>query len=156
MTLEVDFLDFAAFKVHIFWEGHKFLRNLHRRFVLCNNGQIYDGDFAKFCGLLRIYELYKVHDEFVPQVCWHYYSVKKGRKPFSMRRSQWLHLHQNGPFVYCWSGIDAWSLWQYLFLSFKFGDTKLVSSKETSVSFNVIVLKIDPFWLSTYDFKIFQ
>ena len=45
-------------KVHIFWEGHKFLRNLHRRFVLCSNGQIYGGDFAKFCGLLRIYELY--------------------------------------------------------------------------------------------------
>ena len=45
-------------KVHIFWEGHKILRNLHRRFVLCSNGQIYGGDFAKFCGLLRIYELY--------------------------------------------------------------------------------------------------
>ena len=24
---------------------------------ICSNGQIYDGDFAKFCGLLRIYEL---------------------------------------------------------------------------------------------------
>ena len=34
-----------------------FLRNLHRRFVLCRNGQIYDWDFAEFCGLLRIYEL---------------------------------------------------------------------------------------------------
>ena len=34
-----------------------FLRNLHRRrFGLCS--QIYDGEFAKFCGLLRIYELY--------------------------------------------------------------------------------------------------
>ena len=44
-------------KVHIFWEGHKILRNLHRRFVLCSNGQIYGGDFAKFYGLLRIYEL---------------------------------------------------------------------------------------------------
>ena len=43
---------------HIFWEGHKFLRNLHRRFVLCSNGQIYGGYFAKFCGLLRIYKLY--------------------------------------------------------------------------------------------------
>ena len=32
--------------------------NLHCRFVLCNNGQIYRGDFAKFCGLLRMYELY--------------------------------------------------------------------------------------------------
>ena len=27
-------------------------------FALCSNGQIYGGDFAKFCGLLRIYELY--------------------------------------------------------------------------------------------------
>ena len=44
-------------KVHIFREGHNFLRNLHRRFVLCSNGQIYVGDFAKFCGRLRIYEL---------------------------------------------------------------------------------------------------
>ena len=35
-------------KVHIFWEGHMFLRNLHLRFVLCSNGQIYSGDFAKF------------------------------------------------------------------------------------------------------------
>ena len=34
-------------KVHIFWEGHKFLQNLHRRFVLCSNGQIYGGDFRK-------------------------------------------------------------------------------------------------------------
>ena len=35
----------------------QFLRDLHRRFVLCSNHQIYGGDFAKFCGLLRIYEL---------------------------------------------------------------------------------------------------
>ena len=28
------------------------------RFVICNDGQIYGGDFAKLCGLLRIYELY--------------------------------------------------------------------------------------------------
>ena len=45
-------------KVHIFWEGHKFLQNLNCRFVLCSNCQISCGDFAKFCGLLRIYELY--------------------------------------------------------------------------------------------------
>ena len=49
---------FLTIKVHIFWEDHKFLRNLHRKFVLCSNGQIYGRDFAKFCGLLRIYELY--------------------------------------------------------------------------------------------------
>ena len=45
-------------KVHIFWEGHKILRNLHCRFVLCSASQIYSGDFAKFCGLLKICELY--------------------------------------------------------------------------------------------------
>ena len=45
-------------KVHLFWEGHEFLRNIHCRFVLCSNGQIHDGDFAKFCELLRIYEFY--------------------------------------------------------------------------------------------------
>ena len=47
-------------KVHIFWEGHKNLRNLHCKFALCSNGQIYRGDFAKFWGHLRIYELYKL------------------------------------------------------------------------------------------------
>ena len=44
-------------KVHIFWEGHKTLRNLHRGFDRYYKGQSYGGDFAKFCGLLRIYEL---------------------------------------------------------------------------------------------------
>ena len=34
------------------------MRNHHLRFVLCSNGQIYGGDFAKICGLLKIYELY--------------------------------------------------------------------------------------------------
>ena len=37
-----------TFKVHIFWEGHKILRNLHLTFD-CMHG--------KLCGLLRIYEL---------------------------------------------------------------------------------------------------
>ena len=47
-------------KVHIFWEGHKILRNLHQLFdwqyIV---GQIIGGDFAKFCGLLRMYEFYQ-------------------------------------------------------------------------------------------------
>ena len=48
-------------KVHIYSEkAKKILRNLHRRFVLCGASQIYSGDFAKFCGLLRIYELYQI------------------------------------------------------------------------------------------------
>ena len=48
---------FTYIKVHIFWEGHKILRNLHHRFERYYIGQIYGGDLAKFCGLLRIYEL---------------------------------------------------------------------------------------------------
>ena len=32
----------------IFWEGHKILRNLHRRFVLCSASQIYVGNFVVF------------------------------------------------------------------------------------------------------------
>ena len=46
------------YKVHIFWESHKILHNLYCRFDWHYIGQIYSGDFAKFCGLLRIYELY--------------------------------------------------------------------------------------------------
>ena len=46
-------------KVHIFWEGHKSLQNLHCRFDWHYIGQIYGGDFANFCGLFRIYELYE-------------------------------------------------------------------------------------------------
>ena len=43
------------------------MRNLHHRFVLCCNGQIYGGDFTKFCGLLRIYELYKNNSKMANQ-----------------------------------------------------------------------------------------
>ena len=34
------------------------MQNLHCRFDRYYIGQIYGGDFAKICGLLRIYELY--------------------------------------------------------------------------------------------------
>ena len=37
-------------KVHIFWEGHNFFPNLHRRFVLCPS-QIYSA--VEFCKILR-------------------------------------------------------------------------------------------------------
>ena len=46
------------FKVHIFWDDHKILRNLQQLFDWQYTGQIIGRDFAKFCGLLRIYELY--------------------------------------------------------------------------------------------------
>ena len=49
-------------KVHIFWEGHKILQNIHRRF-----DRYYMGDetnlrwrVCKFCDLFRIYELYVI------------------------------------------------------------------------------------------------
>ena len=42
-----QFHNLSAIKVHIFWEGHKILRNLHRRFDCYYMGQIYGGDFAK-------------------------------------------------------------------------------------------------------------
>ena len=45
-------------KVHIFWEGHTILGNLHHRFDRYYIRQIYGRDFGKFCGLLKIYELY--------------------------------------------------------------------------------------------------
>ena len=44
-------------KVHIFWEGHKILWNLHQLFEWQYIEQIIGGDFAKFCSLPRIYEL---------------------------------------------------------------------------------------------------
>ena len=43
---------------YVFWEGYKILRNLHKLFVLFTASQIIGGDFAKFCGLFRMYELY--------------------------------------------------------------------------------------------------
>ena len=46
-------------KVHIFLEGHKILQNLHRIFDRYYIEQIYGGDFSRFCGLLRMYELKK-------------------------------------------------------------------------------------------------
>ena len=36
------------FTVHIFWEGHKILKNLHLRVDRYYIGQIYSGDFQKF------------------------------------------------------------------------------------------------------------
>ena len=43
----VPFKELCMWKVHIFWEGHKILQNLHYRLDWHYNGQIYGGDFAK-------------------------------------------------------------------------------------------------------------
>ena len=51
-------------KVRIFREGHKILRNLPLTFVYSTYRQKKGEDFAKFCGFLRIYELYSLVDNF--------------------------------------------------------------------------------------------
>ena len=43
----------------IYSEHAKNLQNLHCRFDWHYVGQIYGGDIVRFCGLLRIYELYQ-------------------------------------------------------------------------------------------------
>ena len=50
--------DLFGTKAHVFWEGHKILQNLHPNFDWHYIGQKWGEDFAIFCGLLRIYELY--------------------------------------------------------------------------------------------------
>ena len=47
----------STIKVHIFWEGREILRNLHLTFDCKYCSQKLGEEFAKFCGLLRIYEL---------------------------------------------------------------------------------------------------
>ena len=51
------YLSYEYLKVHIFWEGHKILQNLHQLIDWQYIGQMIGGDFAKYWGLLRIYEL---------------------------------------------------------------------------------------------------
>ena len=58
MLYEIEFYPIVVCKVHIFWEGHKILRNLHLTFDCMYGSQKLDEDFAKFCGLLGMYELY--------------------------------------------------------------------------------------------------
>ena len=53
------------------------MRNLHHRFVLSSNGQIYGRDFAKFCGLLRIYELYTKRSLVISFLRYFYLAVLK-------------------------------------------------------------------------------
>ena len=47
------------------------MQNLQRKFDRYYIGQIYGGDFAKFCGLLRIYGLYQLQIGFKPYVKFH-------------------------------------------------------------------------------------
>ena len=61
----------ANVKVHIFWEGHKILRNLHLTFDYSTYSQKLVEDFAKSCGLLRIYELYNRGSFFLHKLILH-------------------------------------------------------------------------------------
>ena len=101
------------FKFHIFWEGHKFLRNLHHRFGLCSNSQIYGGDVAKFCGLLRIYKLYYVVYEWFLKVdkslqlhCWKPLNRHTHRRThgYQGRRRHSLNLRLS------WQPLSIWTL----------------------------------------------
>ena len=51
-------------KVHIFWEGNNILQNLHLTFDCMYCSQKLGEDFENFCGILRIYELYKYDPKF--------------------------------------------------------------------------------------------
>ena len=73
------------------------MRNLHLTFVLCTASQRIGGDFAKCCGLLRIYELYwaLVLD----------YSLVNIPSEFSLnlahlRKSQWGEILYKGVFPF--------------------------------------------------------
>ena len=77
---------FHEIKFYIFWEGHKILRNLHRRFDPYYIGQIYGGVFSKICGLIRKYELYKMYE----RLNWHL--LKVDQELFGIkRRYRWRH-----------------------------------------------------------------
>ena len=74
-----------AVKVHIFWEGHKILWNLHLTFDWHYIGQKLGEDLKKFCGLLRIYyqvhifwEGHKILRNLHLTFDWHYIEQKQG------------------------------------------------------------------------------
>ena len=56
---QINILCSLQIKVYIFWEDLKILQNLHQLFEVQYSEQIIVGDFAKFRGLFRIYELYR-------------------------------------------------------------------------------------------------
>ena len=80
----------ATVKVHTFWEGHKILRNFQLTFDCMYCSQKLGEDFAKFCGILRIYELYiswKVFDiEHISKLSEHAWGFKAMRKSMLVRK----------------------------------------------------------------------
>ena len=68
-------------KVHIFWEGHKCLRNLHRRFVLCHTVQklrvISNKSPRTFNSCLSLY----VIDSYIKSLEWWNWTKKRNHVP---------------------------------------------------------------------------
>ena len=60
-------------KVHIFWEGHKILQNLPLTFDYSTYSQKLGEDFAKFCGLLRLY--IPLLDDFILTLLHHFFDL---------------------------------------------------------------------------------
>ena len=58
--------NFSWLKLRFCKKASNFSRNHHLKFIPCSASQIYIGDFANICSLLRIYELY--HLKFAPNL----------------------------------------------------------------------------------------
>ena len=89
-------------KVHILWEGHIVLRNLHLTFVLCSASQKLGEDFAKNCGLLRIYELYELFQK-IKRLHISYTIVSKSQKCITQkiaRHSSLIPIYQTENNIY--------------------------------------------------------
>ena len=68
------------------WFFLNFLRNLHQLFVLCTASQIIGGYFAKFCGLLRIYELYNCKQKDQSNCCTYHHIEIVSKMPLISRK----------------------------------------------------------------------
>ena len=76
------------FKVHIFWEGHIILQNI---FDCMYCSQKLGEDFATFCDLLRIYELYLAHRIQQPRTT----TATKATKAWAIQKSCSSHAFTN-------------------------------------------------------------
>ena len=89
------------------------MRNLHQLFVLFTASQIIGGDFAKFCGLLRMCELYP---EFTTVVYSHIIL-----KELFIFQTVHRYSQKNPEMIYCMTSI---------FLRRNFSSESLLSEKE--------------------------
>ena len=92
------------FKVLTFWEGHKILPNFPLTFDYSRYSQKQGEDFAKFCGLLRIYELYVEKPEILTIFCLYF------RRNDDFRNSCWNLLifsyHSHTSIILYWLSLS--------------------------------------------------